>query len=88
MDTTDIDLAIESAFNVALNNPKRVPSHTIMENVVIHTDLYSTSKGNGFIVTATINLTPLIDRYPTKISRTKQSGPEVNLEKPWPINAS
>lgn len=80
MNLTDLNIAIENAYQNALTNFERVLPYTIAENVTLQTDIYSSPAGDGFRIKCIINF-PGIN---FSIVRVRNHGPDIDSELEWP----
>ena len=79
MNYDNLDLIINSAFDAALNDGKRVLQHEIAPNTTLQTDVYETKRGSGFRVVCRINN----PEERTTTIRVRNYGPDVNSERHW-----
>ncbi|MCX6968481.1 MAG: hypothetical protein NTZ46_12040 [Verrucomicrobia bacterium] len=79
---TQVQAAVDSAYQAALAMPQRVATQSIGANATLRTDLYTGPCGSGFIVVATVDLAW------RKLVIARQHGPEAGRDQPAPTRAS
>lgn len=80
MDIASINLAINAAYNIAIENGgKRAAPQVIAPNVTLQTNTYSSINGSGFRVICIIKR-----EDGAFIMRVKNYGPDINSEIDWP----
>jgi len=81
MDLTAINLAIDAAYEAALNDGgQRVMPQTIAPNVTLQTDTYVAPEGSGFRVAAKV----IVPEANYTAMRVKSHGPDTKSERDWP----
>jgi hypothetical protein len=80
MNLTELNIAIENAYQNALINLERVLPYSIAENVTLQTDIYSSPAGNGFRIKCIVDF-PGIN---FSVARVRNHGPDTASELEWP----
>ena len=75
---TEINAAVDAAFNAAVAAPQRVAPQVLGENATLRTDVYTGPRGAGFAVAA------MVDLGWRKLEIARQHGPEMHREQPAP----